>query len=57
MTETSEGTLLWEPPAGLKENAVIYRYMGWLKENKNLSFDDYGELYAWSVSDVEGFWS
>jgi acetoacetyl-CoA synthetase len=57
MTETSEGALLWEPPAGLKENAVIYRYMGWLKENKNLSFDDYGELYAWSVSDVEGFWS
>jgi acetoacetyl-CoA synthetase len=57
MTETSEGTLLWEPPAALKENAVICRYMGWLKENKNLSFDDYGELYAWSVSDVEGFWS
>ena len=57
MTETSEGTLLWEPPAELKENAVITRYMGWLEENKDLSFDGYNELWEWSVSDVEGFWS
>ena len=57
MTETSEGTLLWEPPAELKENAVITRYMGWLEKNKDLSFDGYNELWEWSVSDVEGFWS
>src|ERR671911_312369 len=57
MTETSEGTLLWEPPAELKENAVITRYMGWLEKNKNLSFEDYGELWEWSVTDVESFWS
>jgi acetoacetyl-CoA synthetase len=57
MTETSEGTLLWEPPAELKENAVITRYMGWLEEKKDLSFDGYNELWEWSVSDVEGFWS
>jgi acetoacetyl-CoA synthetase len=57
MTETSEGTLLWEPPAELKENATITRYMGWLEENKDLSFDGYNELWEWSVNDVEGFWS
>src|SRR5688572_19854742 len=57
MTETAEGTLLWEPPAGLKENAVITRYMVWLEENKDLSFDGYNELWEWSVNDVEGFWS
>jgi acetoacetyl-CoA synthetase len=57
MTETPEGTLLWEPPAELKENAAITRYMGWLEENKDLSFDGYNELWEWSVSDVEGFWS
>src|SRR5215210_6127055 len=57
MTETSEGTLLWEPPAELKENAIITRYVGWLKESKDLSFDDYNELWEWSVNDVEGFWS
>jgi acetoacetyl-CoA synthetase len=57
MTETSEGTLLWEPPAELKQNATITRYMGWLEENKDLSFDGYNELWEWSVNDVEGFWS
>jgi acetoacetyl-CoA synthetase len=57
LTETAEGTLLWEPSAELKENAVISRYMGWLKENRDLSFEDYGELWEWSVNDVEGFWS
>ncbi|HEU4494447.1 MAG TPA: acetoacetate--CoA ligase [Rubrobacteraceae bacterium] len=57
MTETSEGTLLWEPPAELKENAVITRYMGWLEENRNLSFGGYNELWEWSVNDVEAFWS
>jgi acetoacetyl-CoA synthetase len=57
MTETAEGTLLWEPSEEFKENAVISRYMGWLRDEKELSFDDYGELWEWSVTDIEGFWS
>jgi acetoacetyl-CoA synthetase len=57
MTETAEGTLLWEPSAELKENATITRYMRWLKETRDLSFEDYAELWEWSVNDVEGFWS
>jgi acetoacetyl-CoA synthetase len=57
MTETAEGNLLWEPPAELEENAVLTRYMRWLEENGGLSFEDYNELWGWSVDDVEGFWS
>jgi acetoacetyl-CoA synthetase len=57
MTETAEGNLLWEPPAELKESAIITRYMRWLEENRGLSFGDYNELWGWSVDDVEGFWS
>jgi acetoacetyl-CoA synthetase len=57
MTETAEGNLLWEPPAELEENAVLTRYMRWLEENRGLSFEDYNELWGWSVDDVEGFWS
>ncbi len=56
MTETREGTLLWEPSEGFKRDAVISRYMGWLREEKNLSFDDYPELWEWSVGNLEGFW-
>ncbi len=56
MTETAEGTLLWEPSEGLKENARISEYMNWLREEKDLSFRDYKDLWEWSVNDLEGFW-
>src|SRR5215217_7238750 len=57
MTEAAEGILLWEPSEEFKENANISRYMEWLKREKNLSFSDYGELWEWSVSEVEEFWA
>src|ERR687893_1594092 len=57
MTETAEGTLLWEPSEGFKENARISHYMKWLRDEKNNSFDDYAGLWEWSVTDLEGFWA
>src|SRR5215216_1338755 len=57
MTEAAEGTLLWEPSDEFKENANISRYMEWLKREKGLSFSDYGELWEWSVNEVEEFWA
>ena len=52
MDTISEGTLLWEPSAGLRENANITRYMAWLKSERNLSFADYSELWKWSVDEL-----
>ena len=57
MTEIAEGTQLWEPSEEFKENAMISRYMTWLKDERDLSFDGYGELWEWSVTDLDGFWS
>src|ERR687894_610186 len=57
MTEIAEGTLLWEPSEEFRENARISHYMNWLKEEKELYFDDYAELWEWSVTDLEGFWA
>jgi acetoacetyl-CoA synthetase len=57
MTQAAEGTLLWEPSEEFKENANISRYMEWLKREKGLSFSDYGELWEWSVAEVEEFWA
>jgi acetoacetyl-CoA synthetase len=57
VTETAEGTLLWEPSEELKENARISDYMKWLKAERDLSFQDYNELWEWSVTDLEGFWA
>jgi acetoacetyl-CoA synthetase len=57
VTETAEGTPLWEPSEKLKENARIFDYMKWLRDEKDLSFEDYNDLWEWSVTDLEGFWA
>jgi acetoacetyl-CoA synthetase len=57
MTETTEGTLLWEPSEEFRENSRMSRYLKWLEDEKGHSFDDYGELWEWSVTDLEGFWA
>src|SRR5919112_1510873 len=57
MTEAAEGTPLWQPSEEFKENANISRYMEWLDREKGLSFDDYGELWEWSVNELEEFWA
>jgi acetoacetyl-CoA synthetase len=31
-------------------------YMGWLEGHLGLSFEDYGELWSWSVADTDAFW-
>ena len=56
MTETREGTPLWEPSGEFKQNTVVTRYMRWLEDEKNFSFEDYSALWEWSVNDLEGFW-
>ncbi|CAA9446275.1 MAG: Acetoacetyl-CoA synthetase [uncultured Rubrobacteraceae bacterium] len=57
MDTISEGTLLWEPSAGMRENANLARYMEWLEREKGLSFAGYNELWEWSVEELEEFWA
>src|ERR687885_2579140 len=57
MTEAAEGTPLWEPSEKFKESANISRYMEWLEREKGLSFEDYSELWEWSVTELEEFWA
>ena len=48
---------LWDPPAALVERSRLREYMGWLAAERGLDFGGYDELWRWSVSDLEGFWS
>ena len=57
MAETTEGIQLWEPSNEFKENARISDYMRWLGVEKDLNFEDYNDLWEWSVTDLEGFWA
>jgi len=54
---TEDGAVLWEPSAEERERATLARYMAWLAEHHGRSFAGYHELWEWSTSDLEGFWS
>ncbi|MGN6871843.1 MAG: acetoacetate--CoA ligase [Solirubrobacteraceae bacterium] len=51
------GTVLWTPPADARESTEIGRYLGWLERERGRAFPGFDELWAWSVSDLEGFWT
>ena len=50
------GTVLWEPPADIRDTSRIGRYLTWLQTERGLSFADYAALWEWSVTDLTGFW-
>lgn len=56
MEMIKEGTLLWQPSEEFKKQTSIVQYMNWLKENRNLTFHEYDELWNWSVTELEMFW-
>lgn len=56
MKKIKEGDKLWEPSQTRREEATMTRYMAWLKEKHNLNFEDYQQLWHWSVTDIELFW-
>ncbi|WP_030435011.1 acetoacetate--CoA ligase [Actinoplanes subtropicus] len=49
------GTVLWEPPADVRETTRIGDYLRWL-EARGRRFAGYPELWEWSVNDLPGFW-
>jgi acetoacetyl-CoA synthetase len=48
---------LWEPSAEVAAATRLAAYTRWLERERGLSFPGYQELWAWSVADLEGFWS
>jgi acetoacetyl-CoA synthetase len=49
-------TVLWAPPADVRETSRIGHYLGWLERERGRSFAGYPELWEWSVTDLSGFW-
>jgi acetoacetyl-CoA synthetase len=45
--------ILWRPPADLVAGCTMTRFAEWV----GLGFENYEELWQWSVDDLEAFWS
>jgi acetoacetyl-CoA synthetase len=52
-----EGELLWSPDPAVAAQSQVARFMRRLADERGLSFGTYEELWRWSVSDLDGFWS
>jgi acetoacetyl-CoA synthetase len=48
---------LWEPSAVDLDRAEMTRFMHWVGERRGRAFADYGELWRWSVDEIEDFWA
>ena len=48
---------LWQPSDSFKKGSNLYAYEQWLKTTHLLEFDNYQELWEWSVKDYPQFWS
>jgi acetoacetyl-CoA synthetase len=55
--EVTEGDLLWTPGPQRIREAGLTRLTEWLAQERGLRFDGYDELWRWSVTDLEAFWS
>jgi acetoacetyl-CoA synthetase len=49
--------LLWKPSPERIERATLTRYAGWLEQRRGMRWKDYEQLWRWSVSELEQFWS
>lgn len=48
---------LWSPTPAFAEQSNLRAYQDWLRDQKALTFEDYGALWQWSVDEPEAFWA
>jgi len=53
----AEGQLLYTPSPERIGAARLTGYLEWLATHRGLGFEDYEQLWSWSITDLEGFWS
>jgi acetoacetyl-CoA synthetase len=58
MTDThAEAELLWRPDPNRVADSRMAAFRDWLRAERGLDFADYDELWTWSTTDLEAFWS
>jgi len=48
--------LLWQPSEERIKSTNMYRFMTFINEKYNKDFDEYGQLYQWSIENISDFW-
>ena len=48
--------VLWEPSNEFRQNAHLTKYISWLNTEKGGNFENYDDVWSWSVEHLEAFW-
>lgn len=48
--------ILWEPSKERSDASRMAEYIAYLEKERGLRFQDYNDLWRWSVSEIETFW-
>jgi acetoacetyl-CoA synthetase len=56
-SRTAAPAPLWTPSRERVRRSNLVRYEHWLAEHRGLDFHAYDDLWRWSVTDLDGFWS
>lgn len=48
--------MLWSPSPETIDQSNLKHFIKWLAQHKGLAFEDYHELWKWSVDDTAAFW-
>jgi acetoacetyl-CoA synthetase len=60
MTSDGQQQPLWQPSEEERERTEMWRFMRWAGERHRaggVPFNDYDELWRWSVDELEAFWA
>jgi acetoacetyl-CoA synthetase len=52
-----QGDIVWSPPADVLETSRVGEFLAWLARQRDLEMATHEELWRWSVTDLDGFWS
>ena len=53
---THSDKVLWHPSSSFIENSGLKKYERWISDNYNLKFDNYSQLWQWSIDQMDQFW-
>ncbi len=48
--------MIWKPSKEFEQHSHLQRYFDWMAQNYNLKFQNYREVWQWSVENVADFW-
>ncbi len=51
-----ENKLLWEPDNNYKINSAMFSFMKYINQKNDYNFQEYNDLWEWSVNHTEDFW-